>query len=65
MFSYLIGDKKEGPHLLPSATLWKNSSMDNDAHWRTQLRNAHGLQQWWKSDGELSLIPKQYTYPVA
>jgi hypothetical protein len=65
MFSYLIGDNKEGPHLLPSATLWKNSSMDNDAHWRTQLCNAHGLQQWWKSDGELSLIPKHYTYPVA
>jgi hypothetical protein len=55
MFSYLIGNKKEGPHLLPSATLWKNSSMDNDA--LKQLRNAHGLQQWWKSDVELSLIP--------
>jgi hypothetical protein len=64
MLFFLVGKDKERQHLLPSATLWKNSSMDSEAQWLTQQSNAHGLQQWWKSDGELSLIPKHYRYTL-
>ncbi|KAM0822428.1 hypothetical protein ACQ4PT_071499 [Festuca glaucescens] len=62
---YMAGKDKERPHLLPSATLWKNSSMDSEACWLTQRSNAHGLQQWWRSDRELSLIPRDYKYRLA
>jgi hypothetical protein len=64
MLFFLVGKDKERQHLLPSATLWKNSGMDSEAQWLTQQSNAHGLQQWWKSDGELSLIPKHYRYTL-
>jgi hypothetical protein len=61
---FLVGKEKERQHLLPSATLWKNSSMDSEAQWLTQQSNAHRVQQWRKSDGELSLIPKHYRYTL-
>uniref|UniRef100_A0A0E0LLI8 Fungal lipase-like domain-containing protein n=1 Tax=Oryza punctata TaxID=4537 RepID=A0A0E0LLI8_ORYPU len=55
MFFSLIGDdEKELQHLMPSAMLWKNSSMNGDAH---------ALQQWWKPDGDLSLSARRYSYP--
>ncbi|KAM0915756.1 hypothetical protein ACQ4PT_010617 [Festuca glaucescens] len=65
MFHHLVGHDKERPHLLPSATLWKNSCIDSDARWLAKRSNAHGLQQWWKSDADLSLTSRHYTYPVA
>jgi hypothetical protein len=49
-----FGKEKERPHLLPTARLWKNSSMDGDAH---------DLQQWWRPDRELALSAKRYNYP--
>jgi hypothetical protein len=64
MLFFLVGKDKERQHLLPSATLWKNSSMDSEAQWLTQQSNAHGLQQWWKSDSKLSLVPKHYRYTL-
>uniref|UniRef100_A0A0E0ECB7 Fungal lipase-like domain-containing protein n=1 Tax=Oryza meridionalis TaxID=40149 RepID=A0A0E0ECB7_9ORYZ len=36
-----FGKEKERPHLLPTVRLWKNTSMDADAH---------DLQQWWRPD---------------
>lgn len=57
-----IGKEKERPHLLPSATLWKNSSMDADAHGIQQALAAHELQQWWKSDGQLRMIATRYSF---
>ncbi|KAM3261567.1 hypothetical protein ACQJBY_052316 [Aegilops geniculata] len=56
MLFYLLGkDKEPRPHLLPSATVWKNSTHV------CRLRS-HGLKQWWKPDGELILTPRRYTY---
>lgn len=54
MLFSVLGKEKERPHLLPSATLWRNSSVGSDAH---------GLQQWWKPDGELRLSDRRYSYP--
>lgn len=39
MFHSALGKQSERQHLLPSATVWKNSSTHTDAH---------GLQQWWQ-----------------
>ncbi|GJN11564.1 hypothetical protein PR202_ga29763 [Eleusine coracana subsp. coracana] len=47
-----FGDKKGRQHLLPSARLWKNLGQDGDAH---------GLQQWWRSN--LSLSSERYSWP--
>ncbi|VAI24896.1 unnamed protein product [Triticum turgidum subsp. durum] len=55
MLFSLVGADKERPHVLPSAMLVKNSS-DCDAH---------GLEQWWKPDGELNLSATRYSYPGA
>ncbi|KAF7055869.1 hypothetical protein CFC21_063347 [Triticum aestivum] len=55
MLFSLVGADKERPHLLPSAMLVKNSS-DCDAH---------GLEQWWKPDGQLNLSATRYSYPGA
>jgi alpha-beta hydrolase superfamily lysophospholipase len=58
-----LGKEKERPHLLPSATLWKNSTMDREiAHGIQRSLAAHKLQQWWKPDGELSLIATCYSF---
>ncbi|KAK1685256.1 hypothetical protein QYE76_046104 [Lolium multiflorum] len=57
-----IGKEKERPHLLPSATLWKNSSIDRDAHGIQKLLAAHELQQWWKPDDELRMIATRYSF---
>jgi hypothetical protein len=58
-----LGKEKERPHLLPSATLWKNSSMDRElAHGIQQSLAAHDLQQWWKPDGELRMIATRYSF---
>ncbi|CAM0954111.1 unnamed protein product [Alopecurus aequalis] len=58
-----LGKDKERPHLLSSATLWKNSSMDRKVHLLQQPLAAHKLQQWWKPDGELKLTNRCYTFP--
>ncbi|CAM0903009.1 unnamed protein product [Alopecurus aequalis] len=57
-----LGMEKEQPHLLPSATLWTNSSTDGGAHVIQQSLAAHELQQWWKPDGELTLIASRYSF---
>ncbi|KAM0821492.1 hypothetical protein ACQ4PT_072174 [Festuca glaucescens] len=57
-----LGKEKERPHLLPSATLWKNSSMDKHAHGIEKSLAAHELQQWWKPDGELRMIATRYSF---
>jgi thioesterase domain-containing protein len=58
-----LGKEKERPHLLPSATLWKNSTMDREiVHGIQRSLAAHKLQQWWKPDGELSLIATCYSF---
>jgi hypothetical protein len=59
-----LGKEKERPHLLPSATLWRNSSMGKDVHGlkKTSLA-AHQLQQWWKPEAELTLSNRRYSLP--
>uniref|UniRef100_A0A0D9WZS0 Fungal lipase-type domain-containing protein n=1 Tax=Leersia perrieri TaxID=77586 RepID=A0A0D9WZS0_9ORYZ len=54
MVCHVLGKEKEQPHLLPSARLWKNTSMHG---------GAHDLQLWWKPDGELNLNATKYSYP--
>ena len=63
MFFSALGKEKERPHLLPSATLLKSSSMDGDARGLQQSLAAHDLQQWWKPDGELRLIATRHSFP--
>ncbi|KAF0905282.1 hypothetical protein E2562_003880 [Oryza meyeriana var. granulata] len=80
MLLSLIGDEKETQHLLPSARLWKKSSMAGDVDGLQQqlcdlprdvhrlkklVGKAHSLEQWWKSDSELSLNCTQYKYRSA
>ncbi|XP_037482205.1 GDSL esterase/lipase At4g10955-like [Triticum dicoccoides] len=57
-----LGKEKERPHLLPSATLWKNSSMDRNANLVQQSLAAHELQQWWKPDADLRLSDRRYSF---
>uniref|UniRef100_A0ACD5UEG3 Uncharacterized protein n=1 Tax=Avena sativa TaxID=4498 RepID=A0ACD5UEG3_AVESA len=57
-----LGKEKERPHLLPSATLWKNSTMDRGANLIQQSLAAHELQQWWKPDADLRLIATCYSF---
>ncbi|XP_062183199.1 GDSL esterase/lipase At4g10955-like [Phragmites australis] len=59
MLLSFLGSKKERPHLLPSARLWKNTSTSSG------LFGSHDLKQWWKSDSELMLSSRRYTYPGA
>uniref|UniRef100_A0A0D9WYY4 Fungal lipase-type domain-containing protein n=1 Tax=Leersia perrieri TaxID=77586 RepID=A0A0D9WYY4_9ORYZ len=40
MISSLFGEKKEQPHLLPSAILWKVTKESHN-------EDAHALKQWW------------------
>ncbi|VAI38836.1 unnamed protein product [Triticum turgidum subsp. durum] len=55
MLIHLLGvDKEPRPHLLPSATLWKNST-------GCRLRS-HRLKLWWKPDSELRLTQRRHTY---
>jgi hypothetical protein len=58
MLFSLVGTEKEQPHLLPSATLWKNSSV-HDVH------GAHELQQWWQPGRELALTNSRYSFPLS
>jgi hypothetical protein len=44
---------KVQPHLLPSAKLWESL---------TTKKEAHDLRQWWKPDGELVLIFRNFKY---
>ncbi|KAJ1278311.1 hypothetical protein BS78_04G070600 [Paspalum vaginatum] len=61
MFHSLFGNECERQHLLPSATLWKNSSTRSGPHRRAR---AHELRQWWQPKGpELDLTRKEYTWP--
>ncbi|XP_037410072.1 GDSL esterase/lipase At4g10955-like [Triticum dicoccoides] len=61
LYSFVRSKEKELPHLLPSATLWRNSSMDKDVNWLHRRFHAHELQQWWKADAELGLSPSSYS----
>jgi hypothetical protein len=64
MFFSAVGKEKERSHLLPSATLWKNSSMRKDVQGLHQTSlAAHDLQQWWKPDAELGLSNRRYSLP--
>ncbi|KAM0829077.1 hypothetical protein ACQ4PT_067102 [Festuca glaucescens] len=56
MLFSLLGMEKEQPHLLPSATLWKNSRMD-------EVHGAHELHQWWQPGRELTLTNIRYSFP--
>jgi hypothetical protein len=59
-----VGKEKERSHLLPSATLWKNSTMRKDVRGLQQTSlAAHELQQWWKPDTELRLSNRRYSLP--
>jgi hypothetical protein len=52
----VFGMQNERPHLLPSATLWKNQSAGGDPH---------ELRQWWQPQGpELVLTHKSYRWPA-
>ncbi|KAF0905284.1 hypothetical protein E2562_003882 [Oryza meyeriana var. granulata] len=51
-----FGKEKERPHLLPSARLWKNTSMDGDAH---------ALREWWKADGDFELEGQEIQLPMS
>ncbi|CAM0903010.1 unnamed protein product [Alopecurus aequalis] len=62
MLFSVLGKEKERPHLLPSATLWKNSNVDGDVHGIQKSLAAHKLQHWWKPDGELRLITSRYSF---
>lgn len=62
LYSFVRSKEKELPHLLPSATLWRNSSMDKDVNWLHRPFHAHELQQWWKTDANLGLSPSSYSY---
>ncbi|KAF7032161.1 hypothetical protein CFC21_043370 [Triticum aestivum] len=61
LYSFVRSKEKELPHLLPSATLWRNSSMDKDVNWLHRRFHAHELQQWWKADADLGLSPSSYS----
>uniref|UniRef100_A0A0D9ZA56 Fungal lipase-like domain-containing protein n=1 Tax=Oryza glumipatula TaxID=40148 RepID=A0A0D9ZA56_9ORYZ len=57
MISYLIGEDKEQPHLLPSARLWKVKKQSHS-------EDAHGLKQWWMPNNALgwSIYERGYKY---
>uniref|UniRef100_A0A0E0EPF4 Fungal lipase-like domain-containing protein n=1 Tax=Oryza meridionalis TaxID=40149 RepID=A0A0E0EPF4_9ORYZ len=57
MISYLIGEDKEQPHLLPSARLWKVKKQSHS-------EDAHGLKQWWMPNHALgwSIYERGYKY---
>ncbi|CAN6219036.1 unnamed protein product [Urochloa humidicola] len=54
-------EKRVQPHLLPSVSLWKNSTKISRGI--CQAIEAHKLKHWWKPDEELNLLsPKRYIY---
>lgn len=62
LFWFLSSKEKELPHLLPSATLWRNSWMDKEVNWFHRRLDAHGLHHWWKPDAQLQLTDTRYRY---